>query len=251
MDIDVQGVGSKETPSTEGETPQSQPLTEERIAQLVKEQVELRTDIAKREIQSMKDKARAEVENAQRRARFAETESASYKTSFANLDEETQKDVELAQLRGQKTYLQQMQEEEQRQSQHQAMFEDLYATLSQHAELLGIDPNDKRVEWGDTTEAPEEKNKRILLLLGKIQRENLQKEKDKLEKDVKEGFAQIRKEQGLDSGTETTTTPGGVSNSGIPTDMKTFRTWVSDLPSSEYEKLKPAIDKMLAQGKIK
>lgn len=49
--------------------------------------------------------------------------------------------------------------------------------------------------------------------------------------------------------TETGLPSGGVSN--IPTDKTKLGQWVKDLPLDEYEKLKPEIDKMLEEGKIK
>jgi len=45
--------------------------------------------------------------------------------------------------------------------------------------------------------------------------------------------------------------PSGASGMGIPTKMEDFRKWIANLSQTEYEELKPEIDKMQAAGKIK
>ena len=49
--------------------------------------------------------------------------------------------------------------------------------------------------------------------------------------------------------TDAGTTAGG--GGGIPTDRERFRDWIANMPQDQYEKLKPEIDKALAEGKIK
>lgn len=45
-------------------------------------------------------------------------------------------------------------------------------------------------------------------------------------------------------------TPSGASL-GIPTKLETFRKWITDLPIEEYAKLRPEIERMQAEGRIK
>jgi len=187
--------GTQETDSGTEQQPQPQPLTEERIHQIIAEQ----TDLARREIQSVKDKARSEVEAAQRRARLAETESAGYRSSFSGLDEETQRDVELRQLRGEKQYYQGLEVEEAQRRQFQQAIDTFHAQTNQFVTDLGIDPSDKRIDWGSHDEPLLQKQQRILASVAKIQKEDRKLSEGKLKEELEDFKKGIRKELNLDS----------------------------------------------------
>ena len=48
-----------------------------------------------------------------------------------------------------------------------------------------------------------------------------------------------------------TGSPAGAGGKGIPREMTRFKEWLATVPTSEYVKLKPEIDNMLAKGLIK
>lgn len=195
----------KEEPKEE---PQPQPFNEDqqaRIQQMIAEE----TDKVRRTIQSDKDKAIAEVRReADRKARLAEGKVSAYETSFKGLDEETQRDIELAKYREQdKQYLSLAQEEQRRQDEA-VYFQRMNDSLVDEVRTWDIDPEDKGIDFA--SDAPDyfTGRKRFIGSLQKIVREKQKEDADKVKDDFKNLESKLRKDLGLDS-VDTTAGSGG------------------------------------------
>lgn len=136
----------------EGERPpEPQPLTKEEVQQMIAEATAQAREVGRREMQGIKDR---EVGEANRRARLAESRVTAYDTSFKGLDEETQKDVELARLRGESQYYQTFEQDEKQRREAELYGQRLMDSIVDSVKLLGIDPNDKRIDWAPTETDP-------------------------------------------------------------------------------------------------
>ena len=234
----------------------TQPSLDDKMAELIQRKVaeELAkvTEASKREIQSAKDKARSEVESALRRARLAEGTLGATRTHLQGLDPETARDFELAQLRAESQGRLSLEQEDQARRQQETYGQALNDSLHAHLAELGIDPNDDRIDWA--TESPDyvSGRRRFDTSVTKIIKENASALEGSIDKKIKEATEKMKKDLGVeDANSVDTAVSGGVSKSGIPTDINKFRTWVENLPQEEYVKLKPEIDKMQASGGIK
>jgi len=211
--MDEKGVQTDAVPEgttlPEAEKPQPQPLTEERIQQIVAEQ----TELAKREIQSVKDRARNEVAEAQRRARLAEAEAVSYKSSFTGLDEETQRDVELRQLRGRDRFYQQQQQLEEQGRQQDMLGKKLQDSLKSHLDSLGIDLNDKRIDWAKDEPEYIAGRSKFDASIAKILKENAKMS----EKTQTDKFAEMERKLRVDLGLDSVDTS---ISAGVTTDWR-------------------------------
>jgi len=200
VDDPIVADGSVVVTPPEGETPSQAQLSKEQITQMVQEQVRLATESAKREIQSVKDKARQEVEQAQNRARMAESTLTNVGKNLGDLDPEIQTKVRLEQAEAQNAYYGQL-ARQQEQEQQRLTFDSTFRTnLSQHIQSLGIDPNDKEIDWAEDSQADYlTRQQRILASVAKVQG-NVKKVAEAKEADMaKEIEARLRKDLGLDS----------------------------------------------------
>lgn len=201
-----EGEASKEGAGKETEQQtQPQPLTEERIKQIVAEETTRATEVAKREIQSIKDKARREVEDAQARAGLAED-------TLAGLEKDTDPEAaELARLRASDKYHRTMGAAQVQRQQAEAFDKSFQDNINQFITQMGVDPNDKRIDRGDDAKDYLSKQQRILTSVSKIQQENQAGTQKKLEGDLaqrqKDFEGKIRKDLGLDT-EETGVSPG-------------------------------------------
>lgn len=207
----------EETPSTEvkpedkpkdesKEEPQPQPLTEERVQQMLAEQAES----IRRQLQSDKDKAVAEVRReADKRARFAESKTNAYETSFKSLDEETQRDIELAKYREQDKYYQSAAQEEARRQEEATYFQRMNDSLVDEVRTWDIDPEDKRIDFASDASDYFTGRKRFIDSLQKIVREKQKEAEDKVKDDFKNLESKLRKDLGLDSVDTTAGSSGG------------------------------------------
>ena len=136
------------TPLPEAEPPQEQPLTKEMIQQMIADAASLAekqgADKGRREMQGIKDR---EVAEANKRVRLAEGRARSYEESLSGVDEETQKDIRLRRYENQDKQNQSFAQEEEARRQGETFTQKLNDSLIAHLESLGIDPNDKRVDW--------------------------------------------------------------------------------------------------------
>lgn len=201
----------------EVKTPEIQPLTEAKIAELVSKSLQSEmskfTEQAKREIQSTKDKSKNEVENALRRANIAETTLRSIRGKVQ--DPDLVKDIELETLRAQ-DYSRQIADTEDAARRAQEEFKSQFqGNLKTTLESMGVDTNDKRIDWAEDSPNYLDAQKRVLSSAAVIVKENQSKVSDAklteiISAKTKEIEASVRKSLGLNS--VDTTTPGGVIN---------------------------------------
>jgi len=217
--ISKEGVASKGEDEAKAEQTPTQPLTEERIKQLIEEA----HDKGRRLGQSWHDREiadmRTEIEKAQARANLAEGTLAGVERS-EDLDPQA---VELAKLRARdKAYRQQV-FVTQRQQQVTAFNQKFDEQMEQFITNMGIDANDKRLDKGADAKDYWEKQQRILASVSKIQKEDQKEAEEKLTQQQKDFEAKIRKDLGLD--TEDTSTPVGASVDiqGLSTQEKLLR----------------------------
>lgn len=190
-------------PEDAEEQTQEQPLTEERIKQIVAEATGTATEAARREIQSIKDKARSEVEVAQARAQLAEGTLAGVEGT-EELDPQA---VKLAKYEARDKILRQQAFVTQRQQQQTVFAQKFNDSMNQFVTSLGIDPNDKRIDWGNDAKDYWEKQERIATSVSKIQKENQKVAEEKLTQQQVDFEAKIRKDLGLDT-EDTSISPG-------------------------------------------
>ena len=204
-----------ETKEEKEEQSKEQPLSEEqeaRVQQLVAEAATKAVTEAKeagrRQLQGEQDRNR----NAEKRARLAESRVSAYETSFKGLDEDTQKDIELAKLREQDKYYQSTTQEETQRQQEAAYYQRMNDSLSEEVKSWGVEPNDKRIDYA--SDAPDyfTGRKRFSDSLQKIIRDDQKKAEEKQTADFKNLESKLRKDLGLDS-VDTTAGGGGGSDS--------------------------------------
>lgn len=213
----VEETTSTEPETTQEEPAQAQPLTEERVQQLVAEAtaraVAEAKEIGRRELQSEQDRNKA----IEKRARLAETRATAYETSFGNLDEETRSQVELARYRKQEELNQTTAQEESRRAEEEAYFKAMNQSLLDEVATFGIDPDDKRIDYA--SDAPDyfTGRKRFTESIQKVLGENKKAAEEKMSNDFKELESKLRKELNLDS---VDTTAGGGSGGDSDADFK-------------------------------
>jgi len=250
---DTEGVQTDVT--SQGETlpevlePQEQPLTEEKVKQLIAEERERAIgegkELGRREMQSIKD---AEVAKVQREAKFAQTNLARMRQRFTELDPDSKALLESEDLRSEVDFFKQKDAEEASRRKQEEQGKALQDSLKAHLEDLGIEPNDKRVDWADDATDYVSGRRRFDASITKILRDKEKSVRDELKETVKAEVLKARKELGLDS--EDLSTPSGIGSS-VPTDMAKFRTWVDALSKEEYKKREKEIDELMRKGLIK
>ena len=185
-------------PVTEA-APESQSLTQESVAQMVQAELAKATEAAKREIQSIKDKARAEVDQHLRKSQLAEATLNQVRSKLKDADPAFAEQLEVEELRVRdRAY--RSQEQELAAYQQQAQFDQQFKqNLSQFVSGLGVNPEDKRVDWGDDAPNYLEKQNRILASVVKIQQDESKVAATKRSQEFKELEMKLRKDLGLDS----------------------------------------------------
>jgi len=173
---DVQpDVVSEGTPSPEAEKPQAQPLTEERIQQIVDERLgsaKQEVERARRELQSWKDRTSNEVE----RARLAEETLASYQAGFRDIDPDN---AELMRLKASDKAYKMTEYQRQQRQQAENFDRSFLGNMSQTIAEMGVDPNDKRIDWGERKGDYLADQRKILASAVKISKENAKVAQDK------------------------------------------------------------------------
>lgn len=206
-EVSKEETSSKEKEETK-EPSQTQPLSQEvqsEIQKIVSQTLDEAKEQARREIQSTKDKAKAEVEAAQRRAQLAET-------TLLNLSGDI--DPERAKALRAEAELQVYRQKEIEDQASKAAGEfsnTFHGNIKQFITSLGIDPNDKRIDYADEVEGDYlAKQRRILDSVAKIQKESASAAEDKQKQAFDDLKAELRKDLGIDSvSTETSPAPGG------------------------------------------
>ncbi len=194
------GSVSEGTESTEVIEPQPQPLTEDILKQRIDEAVGKalgeQTEKAKREIQSFKDKSKTEFEALVRRANVAET---TLQGIVPELDEETRNKLELQRLRGTVAQHQTREQEEEAKRQYDEFHQTFNAQMTEFITESGIDPADKRIDWGKDAKDALEMQHKIHSSVAKIMKEEKKATEEKRSQDLKDLEAKLRKDLGLDS----------------------------------------------------
>ncbi len=237
-----------ETPKIE--TP-PQPLTEDRIKQLIAEAtqkaIEEGKGLGKREMQSIKDREVAEVS---RKLRLTEMERDSLQSGLSEVDEETRTKVELSRYKMRDQFLQRQAQEETQKEALAKTYEDFSNNMFQYLSDIGVDPKDKRIEWGENSESLLVKQQRILSQAGKIQKEVAKAEKDSVKTRLDAEIAKARKELGLDS-VDNSQSLGSGDYAGIPTKKEDLIKWLDKVPQKEYEeKWEKKVSEMRRKGLI-
>jgi len=218
--VQVEPVSDKE-PVSKGDEPKVEEskgealkteLTEERVQQLIaeatKKAVDEARDAGRRELQSEQDRNR----NAERKVRLAESKVSAYETSFKGLDEDTQRDIELARYREQDKYYQSSAQEEAQKQQQAAYYQQMNDSLVEEIKSWGIEPEDKRIDYASNAPDYFTGRKRFSDSLQKIVRDNQKKAEEKQGEDFKNLESKLRKDLGLDS-VNTIVGSGGGGNS--------------------------------------
>ena len=207
---DAEPVSNGDKPP-EGEAPKAE-LTEERVQQLIAEAttkaVTEAKDAGRRELQGEQDRNK----NVEKRAKLAEGKVSAYESSFKGLDEETQKDIELARLREQDKHYQSTAQEETQRQQEAAYYQRMNEGVLVYLDNLGIARDDKRVDWGSGSQDYIEARNRLDSSVAKIESENKKVADDKMKEDCKVLESNLRKELNLDS-VDTTTGSGSGDDS--------------------------------------
>uniref|UniRef100_A0A6H1ZZD6 Uncharacterized protein n=1 Tax=viral metagenome TaxID=1070528 RepID=A0A6H1ZZD6_9ZZZZ len=167
----------------EGGAP-DQPLSEARVRELLSELVEP----FKRQAQSASDRAQAALD----RARLAEDTLAGMEGGLREIDPDA---TELARLKARDRHYQARDAFERQRQQMVAVDQSFHANMHQFITEAGVDPNDKGIDWGNDAKDYWEKQRRILVSVGKIQKGKI----DRTKQDAEDKVAKERREAGIDS----------------------------------------------------
>ena len=207
------------------EPSQPKPLTQEQIQQMLNEH----TEVLRRQLQSEKDKAIAEVRReAEKRIRRAEIENATIKSSLKQYDPETgdiNQTLELAELRSRDTFHRDYEQQEKARQDAESFNSAFQESLTSLLTEMGVDPNDKRIDWAQNATTYLDMRKRFDKSVAKIQKEERSKVRDTIKEEL---LQEIRKEMGLD------THDKGASKGGVLSDAAFKKGWADgDLPSTK------------------
>lgn len=223
----------------------TQPSQDDVIAKKIDEAVaKVRAELesSQRQIQSAKDRAIAELERERRTRMVSESTLNTLRSRVKETDPDFEKDLRLAEYEAREKANQQALVAEQARHQQTQLLTDFYNTLSEHVKEVGLDPSDKRLDYGNEGDTLFQRQQKFLKSLAKAQNETLTQAR-------KEYEAKLRKDAGIDS--VDTAAPTGVTVMGIPTDRKAFEKWLGGLTEDEYRKLEPKINQMIDSGQIK
>ena len=208
MTQDEEKVVQQEAPS-EGdastEETQTQPSIEEQIAKAMEGQLENLS----RTVQSHTDKAISRIQ------REAETMARITEDAMAALDATSgdETDVPKPKPRVQGQYRSQLEVRRQQEAAVKQTVDAFESNIRQHIVDLRIDPDDKRIEWGDSNNLSlTDRQGKILASVSKIQGENAKLAEEKRKQEFTDLEAKLRKDLGLDT-VDTTTSAGVVSAS--------------------------------------
>lgn len=233
MTQDDKGVQTEEASTAEQtstEETQTQPSIEEQIAKAMGEQSEIIT----RKIQSASDKAVARI------GREADSTARITEDAMAALDATTGEEPEVAKPKRQDQYRSQLDQRRQQEAAVKKTVDAFESNIRQHITDLGIDPEDKNIDWGDSDNLSlTDRQGKILASVGKIQKENAKLVKDEAEQKFKDLEAGLRKDLGLDK--VDITTSAGVASGSDADFMGKFGSGelpVTKANTERYEKIK-------------
>jgi uncharacterized membrane-anchored protein YjiN (DUF445 family) len=230
--------GTTSTPDSAGTTPppettpdQTQPLSQEAISKMIADAIAPIKETTARNIQSVKDKAAAEIDKANRRAGIAETTLNHIRGKLKESNPEFATELEIAELRTRDQHYQTREMEDQARQQQTQFDQSFKTNLNQFVTELGVDPGDKRIDWGDDAPNYLEKQSRVLNSVAKIQKAEANKALETVNQQIKDAEARLRKELGLDSVDTSHSVIGK-----IPDDKKTADDWIKEGLSDKQRK---------------
>lgn len=182
LNVQKEGVVSTETTSQNAETTTTSESAQQLSqADILKELKAVQAKLAetdeghKREIQSLTDSvkylkelSRMEVDRANRRVKATEVIHANTLKSVVGDDPELQKTAKLAQLEAEKLIASQVEYEDMSHRQQAEFDQNFKDTHTQLIKDLGLDPEDKRIDWGDGEGSYMGRMKRIQKSIAKI-----------------------------------------------------------------------------------
>lgn len=190
--------------STEPTEAQPQLSVEEQVAKAMEGQLETFS----RKMQSQSDRVLARIQ------REAETTASVADSALANMDADLDTEVAKPRPRARAQHLGQLQMRRQQEQQMDQAVEGFDSTLTQYVQSLGIDPNDKNIDWAKDASLPngmpdfQTRQAKILASVGKLQKENAELAVQKAEDRFRELETNLRKELELDK-VDTTASAGG------------------------------------------
>ena len=178
---------------------QAQPITEERLQQLLAQQAET----LKRSLQSEKDKAVAEVRReADKALRRERLEKDAIKSSLKGYDADSGKSpaeaLELAELRARDQSHQASDVEERQRRELETYSVQLKQSLKDHLKEVGIDEADKRIDWAEDAQDFLSGRGRFDKSVAQILKGNQTKAQEVMKTTLEAEVSKIRKELGLD-----------------------------------------------------
>ncbi len=197
-----EGADSKAEVKAEAKTEVKQVSPEDVIAQKISEATKSYTEMveaSKRELQSLKDKHKLELSRAQGEANLHKETFSAFKSNLGEIDPEMSKNLELAEYKAKDRATAIESQREQTNKQQQETIDRFNSNMTQFITDSGLDPNDKRVDWGTEAQTLLEKQQKILASVAKIHKANAKDSEEKQSKTLKEEIAKVRKELGLDS----------------------------------------------------
>ncbi len=217
-------------------------LTMEDAERLMAQAVQKAQGTDWQKIQAAQDRAEAAI----RRNRELEAELNTVSASLEQIDPEMKEKLELTRYRTRERNQVQLDAEEQVEQRKQATYNKFFADHVETLKEAGIDPADKRIDWGQPGEYLTDLtsvNRKITRSMVAIQKEReaaiAQREKDK--------YISSRRE--LES-VDRTPSVGGQTDV-IPTDRSKIGAYIEGLTDAQYDKVYPKIKQMLDEGKIK
>jgi hypothetical protein len=225
---------TQEATQTEGQTGQEQePLTTDKVQQMIEQAVQLAKETGRRELQAQQDRNKAEqarAERAERRAKAAEGLLSSTRGKFSELDPDVAKDLELAQLRSEKEQKEEWEKEDNLRRQQAEMAQAIQGGLTAHLKELEIDPNDERIDWAEDAKNYVEGRTRFDASVAKILKENQKTVSAGFEKRLQDLEKKLT-DAGVEANSVSTATSQGVAPGSDVAFMKAFAS--QELPMSK------------------
>lgn len=228
--------------------PVEAPLTKEMVQQMVAEATAKALadaqELGRRSLQSQQDKNRAEQTRLARRAQEAETSLSAVRGRLQELDPEATDKIELAELRA-RTRVQAQTEQEELAQQGMQEFQTQFRNRQvQYIKTLGLDPEDKRIDWADGAPNYLDAMTRTLDSVAKLQAEKVQTTTSGLQKRLNDMETAMKK-LNIDINSVQTTTSQGVVEGSDADFIKKFA--AGDIPLNKvnmerYNKIQKQYD---------
>ena len=201
------------------------------VQKLISEQIE----IVKRQVQSEKDKAIAEIRReAERKTKFAESRAGAYESVLKTADEELKPLAEKARITADSQFYREFYEQQESEKRAKAYDEQLAQSLRDEVTALGIDPDDKGLDYANNATDYFTGRKRFTESVSKI----LKGKEIEREKQMDSKWTQLetdfRKKHGLDS--QDTTVASGVVNQSEADFMADFGSGKLDMTQENLKR---------------